>query len=78
VATGYPDCQPGALCDGSVYKLEFRDTQWGWNGGAGFDFQIASLSAFYEMRVHYVYRDTPGGQPTNDYFLWPFSFGVRF
>ena len=79
VATHYPDCQPSGACtDRATYKLEFRDTQLGWNGGAGLDFQLGPLPTFMEMRIHYVYRDSPQGQPTNDYFLWPLSVGFRF
>lgn len=79
IATHYPDCQPGGACtDRNTYKLEFRDTQIGWSGGVGLDFQLGPLPAFGEMRVHYIYRDSPSGQPTNDYFLMPLSVGVRF
>lgn len=79
IATHYPDCQPGGVCtDRNTYKLEFRDTQIGWSGGVGLDFQLGPLPAFGEMRVHYIYRDSPSGQPTNDYFLMPLSLGVRF
>jgi len=79
IATHYPDCQPSGVCtDRSTYKLEFRDTQIGWSGGAGLDFQLGPLPTFAEMRVHYIYRDSPSGQPTNDYFLMPLSVGVRF
>jgi hypothetical protein len=79
LATAYPSCQPPNECaDRQTYKLELRDSQFGWSGGVGLDFRIASVAAFSEMRVHYIYRNTPGGQPSNDYFLWPFSFGLRF
>lgn len=78
IATRYTDCQPVGPCDRSTYKLEFRDTQFGWNGGVGADFGLGSLAAFAETRLHYVYRDSPGGQPSNDYFLWPLSIGFRF
>jgi hypothetical protein len=78
VATRYSDCQPLGLCDRNIYKLELRDTQFGWSGGVGADFDLGSLAAFAEMRLHYVYSDKPGGQPSNDYFLWPLSLGFRF
>src|SRR5215208_3383163 len=45
IATHYPDCQPGGLCaDRGTYKLEMRDTQFGWSGGLGLDFQLGSLA----------------------------------
>jgi hypothetical protein len=79
IATHYPDCQPSGACtDRSTYKLEFRDTQVGVNGGLGLDFQLGPVPTFAEMRIHYVYPDTPRGQPSNDYFLWPLSVGLRF
>jgi hypothetical protein len=79
IATHYADCQPSGLCaDPATYKLEMRDNQFGWSGGAGLDFDLGSLKAFGEMRLHYIYRDTPSGQPSNDYFLWPISVGFRF
>ena len=79
IATHYPDCQPPDLCaDRFVYKWEMRDTQFGWSGGLGLDFMLGPVATFTEMRLHYIYRDTPGGQPSNDYFLWPVSVGLRF
>jgi hypothetical protein len=78
IATRYPDCQPTGPCDRNTYKLELRDTQFGWSGGIGADFRLGSLAAFAETRVHYVYNDRPGAQPSNDYFVWPFSIGLRF
>jgi hypothetical protein len=78
IATRYPDCQPTGACDRNTYKLELRDTQFGWSGGIGADFRLGSLAAFAETRVHYVYDDRPGAQPSNDYFVWPFSIGLRF
>jgi hypothetical protein len=79
IATHYPECQPGALCaDPTTYKMEMRDNQFGWSGGVGLDFDLGSVRAFSELRLHYIYRDTPSGQPSNDYFLWPLSVGVRF
>jgi hypothetical protein len=79
IATHYPDCQPVAACaDRTTYKLEMRDTQFGWSGGLGLDFDLGPVASFAEMRLHYIYSDTPGGQPSNDYFLWPLSVGFRF
>ena len=79
IATHYPECQPVGLCtDRATYKLEFRDTQFGWSGGVGLDFDLGPLATFSELRLHYIYRDSPGGQPSNDYFLWPLSIGFRF
>ena len=79
IATHYPDCQPPDQCaDRGTYHLEFRDTQLGWSGGAGADFDVGQVPLFMELRVHYMYRDTPSGQPSNDYFLFPFSVGLRF
>lgn len=79
IATHYPECQPTGLCaDRTTYKMEMRDNQFGWSGGVGLDFDLGSVRAFSEMRLHYVYPDTRSGQPSNDYFLWPLSVGVRF
>lgn len=78
IATHYPECQPGGLCADGTYRMEMRDNQFGWSGGAGVDFNLGSVRAFGEMRLHYIYRDTPSGQPSNDYFLWPLSVGFRF
>ena len=79
IATHYPECQPGALCaDGATYKMEIRDNQLGWSGGAGLDFDLGSVKTFLELKLHYIYSDTPSGQPSNDYFLWPLSVGFRF
>ena len=79
IATHYPNCQPLDLCfDREVYKWEMRDTQIGWSGGIGADFMLGPVPVFSEMRLHYIYRNTPGGQQSNDYFLWPLSVGLRF
>ena len=79
IATHYPDCPPQDLCaDRGTYKLEFRDTQLGWSGGLGVDFNVGPIAAFSEMRLHYMYNDKRGAQPSNDYFLWPLSIGLRF
>ncbi|HET6761659.1 MAG TPA: hypothetical protein VFH13_06135, partial [Gemmatimonadaceae bacterium] len=71
-------CQPVGPCDRGTYRLELRDTQFGWSGGVGADFELGSLPVFAETRLHYVYNDRPGGQASNDYFLWPLSVGIRF
>jgi hypothetical protein len=55
-----------------------RDTQIGWSGGAGLDFMLGPVATFMEMRLHYIYSNKPGAQPSNDYFLWPVSVGLRF
>lgn len=79
IATHYPECQPGGICtDRGTYRLEIRDAQIGWSGGIGLDFHLGRIATFSELKLHYVYRDTPGGQPSNDYFLWPLSVGIRF
>ena len=79
IATHYPDCQPGALCtDRSTYELEFRDTQFGWSGGLGLDFDLGPVATLAELRLHYMYNNRSGPQPSNDYFLWPLSIGFRF
>lgn len=78
IATRYTDCQSVGPCDRAIYKLELRDTQFGWSGGVGADFDLGSLAVFAETRLHYIYSDSPGAQSSNDYFLWPFSVGFRF
>ena len=79
VATHYPDCQPGGVCaDRTTHTLELRDTQVGASGGIGVEMRVQRVLLFTELRVHYAYRDTPRGQPSNDYFLVPLSVGVRF
>lgn len=78
IATRYSDCQPTGPCDRNMYRLELRDTQFGWSGGAGVDSQLGSVGVFSEMRLHYVYNDRPDAEPSNDYFVWPFSIGLRF
>lgn len=79
IATHYPECQPVGLCaDRTTYKMEMRDNQFGWSGGVGLDFDLGSVRAFSELRLHYIYPDAPSGQPSNDYFLWPLSVGFRF
>ena len=80
IATHYSTCQPtDALCtDPGTIRYEMRDAQFGWSGGVGADFKLGPVQALAEMRVHYIYRDTPRGQPSNDFFLWPFSVGFRF
>lgn len=78
IATRYSDCQPAGPCDRSMYRLELRDTQFGWSGGVGLDARLGSVGVFAETRVHYVYNDRPGAEPSNDYFVWPLSIGFRF
>lgn len=78
IATRYSDCQPDGPCDRNMYKLEIRDTQFGWSGGAGLDAELGSIGVFVETKVHYIYNDRPGAQPSNDYFLWPLAIGFRF
>ena len=71
IATRYPECRPGELCDSNVYKLQLRDTQFGWSGGAGLDARLGRVGVFAETRVHYVYNDRRSPEPSNDYFAWP-------
>ncbi len=79
IATRYSDCQPSTVsCDRNTHKLEIREIQLGWSGGIGADFRLGSVAAFAETRLHYVYSDRPSGQPSNDYFVWPLSIGLRF
>ncbi|MEP6551723.1 MAG: hypothetical protein ABJB95_11100 [Gemmatimonadales bacterium] len=78
IATHYSTCQPADLCTDPSSTFETRNTQFGWSGGIGADFKLGPVPVLAEMRVHYIYRDTPTGQPSNDFFLWPFSIGVRF
>ena len=79
VATRYPDCQPSGPClDRGTYTLELRDTQVGASGGIGAEVRVQRVLLFTELRVHYAYRDSPRGTPSNDYFLVPLSVGVRF
>jgi hypothetical protein len=67
-----------ACADRNTYKLEMRDTQFGWSGGVGVDLDVGPVASFAELRLHYMYNNKPGGQPSNDYFLWPLSLGFRF
>jgi hypothetical protein len=78
IATHYPDCLPGGLCNRTVSTMEQRDAQMGASGGIGGEVRVQKLIVFTEFRVHYAYRNTPRGEPGNDYFLLPFSIGVRF
>lgn len=78
VATRYPDCQPTGTCDRATYTLELRDAQVGASGGIGAEVRVQRVLVFTELRVHYAYRDTPRGEPSNDYFLVPLSVGFRF
>lgn len=78
IATRYSDCQPTGPCDRNTYRLELRDTQFGWSGGAGLDARLGSVRVFAETRLHYVFNDRPGPESSNDYFVWPFSLGLRF
>ncbi len=78
IATHYSNCQPADLCLDPTSTFEMRNTQFGWSGGIGADFKLGPVPVLAEMRVHYIYRDTPKGQPSNDFFLWPFSVGFRF
>jgi hypothetical protein len=78
VATRYPSCLPDELCLQSRSTLEMRDTQLGASGGIGVEARVQRILLFTELRVHYAYRDTPHGQPSNDYFLVPLSLGIRF
>ncbi|MDQ3674305.1 MAG: hypothetical protein M3365_08025 [Gemmatimonadota bacterium] len=78
IATHYPDCQPASFCDVNTYRLELRDTQFGLSGGAGVESRLGRVGVFAESRVHYIYNDRPNAEPSNDYFVWPFSIGFRF
>lgn len=79
IATRYSDCQPSGPCDRDTYRLELRDTQFGWSGGVGLDHYLGRrVGVFAETRVHYIYNDQPGAQPSNDYFVWPLALGLRF
>jgi hypothetical protein len=79
VAMRYSDCQPPEACvDRATHRLEMRDTQFGWSGGLGLDFDLGPVAAFSELRVHYIRSDTPRIRSSNDYFLVPISVGVRF
>jgi hypothetical protein len=77
VATRYPDCQPTGVCDRATYTLELRDRQIGASGGIGAEMRFDHVLVFAELRVHYAYRNTPRGTPSNDYFLVPLSVGLR-
>jgi hypothetical protein len=78
VATRYPNCLPDDLCFQTRSTLEMRDRQVGASGGIGAEVRVQKVLLFTELRVHYAYRDTPHGQPSNDYFLVPLSIGIRF
>ena len=78
IATHYPDCRPDEPCLRARSTLELRDSQIGASGGIGGEVRVQKLIVFTEFRVHYAYRNTPHGEPGNDYFLLPFSIGVRF
>jgi hypothetical protein len=78
VATRYPACQIAGPCETRTYKLHMRDTQFGVNGGFGAEMPVGSVPLFMDVRMHYTYRTTPTGKPGNDYFLIPFTMGVRF
>jgi hypothetical protein len=78
VATRYPACQVAGPCETRTYKLDIRDTQLGVNGGIGAETPVRSVPLFMDLRVHYMYRTTPSGRPGNDYFLVPFTVGLRF
>jgi len=78
IATRYSDCQPEVPCDRSTYRLELHDIQFGLNGGAGVESRLGRVGVFAETRVHYIYNDQPDARPSNDYFLWPISLGLRF
>jgi opacity protein-like surface antigen len=48
------------------------ETDFGINGGAGFDFQLGSVGLFIEGRFHNVF-----GDPENSNFI-PITAGIRF
>lgn len=77
VATRYPICDIAGPCDNSTYELEMRSTQPGMNGGVGAQIPLGSVSLFTDFRAHYMFRTSPGGGPSNDYFLLPVTVGLR-
>lgn len=77
VATRYPSCELGGACDNATYTLEMRATQPGVNGGIGAQVPLGTVSAFADLRVHYMVRTSPSGGPSNDYFLLPLTVGLR-
>jgi len=77
VATRYPSCDVAGPCDNATYTLEMRATQPGVNGGIGAQMPVGRVSLFTDVRVHYMFRTSPSGGPSNDYFLLPFTVGLR-
>jgi hypothetical protein len=77
VATRYPTCDVAAPCERATYTMTMRSTQPGVNGGIGGEIPLGRLSAFADVRVHYMLRTAPAGGPSNDYFLMPLTVGLR-
>jgi hypothetical protein len=78
-ATAYPDCDVSGVCrDRAVHEMRLNDTQLGFNGGVGVWSLTPRSPLFAEVRLHFARRSTPTGTPSNDYWLVPFSIGLRF
>ena len=77
VATRYPACDVAAPCENATYTMAMRSTQPGVSGGVGGEIPLGRVSAFADLRVHYMFRTAPGGGPSNDYFLMPLTVGLR-
>jgi hypothetical protein len=72
-----PTCEAAGPCDNSTYELEMRSTQPGMNGGVGAQMPLGKVSLFTDIRVHYMFRTSPSGGPSNDYLLMPLTVGLR-
>ncbi|MFN2629340.1 MAG: hypothetical protein ABR569_11990, partial [Gaiellaceae bacterium] len=67
VATRYPTCEIAGPCEHATYKLDIPATQPGVNGGVGTQLLLGAIPVFVDIRLHYMYRTSPGGGPSNDY-----------
>lgn len=67
--------------DGVDYSSGKSETKFGLNGGAGFKFNVGSLSPFVEARYHYVFLN--GNSLSNNgsnpkFQMIPVSIGLSF
>jgi opacity protein-like surface antigen len=67
--------------DGVDYSAAGSETKFGLNGGAGFKFNVGSLSPFVEARYHYVFlkgSDFSNNGNNPKFQMLPISVGLMF
>jgi hypothetical protein len=65
-------CFPGGVGTGSIVQGDESTTEFGWNGGLGYDFPAGEGKVFLEAKYHYITTDS------EDLYYVPITIGYRW